>query len=170
MDNSFRNADGSINRWARSPRNEIAKTTITSRGDYINFHRVLEDAHYCNRERRGSNKKAATPWGCGDCFGTLERSRTPNLQIRSLSLYPIELWARSAAAGREPAALIFTRILSGLFMRHSLCCLSCPSRRQGLRRSGADRTRTKWTNLQITRRHSLAHRKFVFMIARRAGA
>ena len=29
----------------------------------------------------------------GDLTGAPKKSRTPNLQIRSLTLYPIELWA-----------------------------------------------------------------------------
>jgi hypothetical protein len=38
----------------------------------------------------------------GSRSGAARRSRTPNLQIRSLSLYPVELWLHVPLPARPP--------------------------------------------------------------------
>jgi hypothetical protein len=47
-------------------------------------------------------------------YGAPKRSRTPNLLIRSQTLYPIELWAQMNAEGRTRTGTVVThrRILS----------------------------------------------------------
>ena len=55
--------------------------------------------------------------------GAAEGSRTPNLQIRSLALYPVELQLHEGTANKRSSRGDFKQNLSNTFSAHS----SCPS-------------------------------------------